>query len=187
MNVLLFALLLWPAAPNAAESPRLTRILYDVELVHGDQRLTVDVVLNLSEDQQFSISCRKNPGGLLFTYWATAEVNYVVFPKMEAAFRGLASQTFGLFPGGPEMSRDQWLLLLYRRTSGKVGGYEVIRENGWRVLSDPEADFILRWRETRRLFKTRYSSKVLEPQYSEFATFHISEMKKFWENQVLEP
>ena len=187
MNIpLLLAML---AIPGAAvdEKPRLTRILYDVELVHGERRIMVDLVLNQLNDELFSISCRKNPGGLLFTCWATSEGNYIFFPKMDIAFSGPASEEFGLFPGSPEMPREQWFLLLYRRTSGKVGNYDVVRKDGWRQLIDPEAGFTLRWRETRRLFKNRYSKRVFEPQYREVATHPLKKMKKFWETHIFEP
>jgi hypothetical protein len=140
-------------------------VIYDIEIVDGRKRLLARLALNQEEDGRFSIACRKTPGGTLFTYWATTERNVLSFPKDKIAFSGDASQPFRLFPGGPELDREQWLSLLGDAMPGELGRYTLSREAGWTVLRDPESDslFVVRWRERKRLLKDSYSEKVLTP------------------------
>ena len=130
----------------------------------------------------FSIKCRKVPGGTLFTYWATPAEDYLLFPKDDLAFVGDAGRPFELFPGGPELERDEWLKLLLEPTTGAAGPFRFLQDGSWRVLAHPDHGAMLRWREKKRIYTTRYKKKIFEPRRDPTVKKRpLHELTAYWE------
>ncbi len=167
---------------SAQQGESLLRVTYDVELIHHEERLIANLALNKLDEHHFSISCRKTPGGTIFTYWATPNLNYLFFPKADLAFEGRDDQPFGLFPGGPQLPRTDWLALLLEDNPKALGSFRLIRDGAWHVLSDPMG-FTVRWREKKRLFKKRYGVHVLVPKRKPGTrVLGLSQFTTYWEN-----
>ena len=164
--------------------PPISRVHYRIDFWIQDEHFVAALVLNHLSDQSFSISCRKAPGGGLFSFWATPKRNTIWLPKAKTAFQGKASQTFQLFPKGPQLNRQEWLELLLHGTFPKSSPtLELQKQNGWLALSDPRHNFKVRWRETRRTIKKRYKAKVLKPHFKKpVQLFALKALAKYWES-----
>ncbi len=171
-------------ADEAMDSERpLFRVIYDMELAYHDRRLTANLAVNKLDADRFSIKCRKTPGGTLFTYWATPEQDYLLFPRADMAFVGSAGRPFGLFPGGPHLTRTEWLELLLEPSPRSLGAFRFLYDGSWRVLTDPESGTTFRWREKKRIYKSQYKASILEPRRKEGVTTHpLTEFTTYWEH-----
>ena len=159
----------------------LLRVIYQIEVETGDQRFTADLALNKWMDDRFSITCRKVPGGTFFTYWAMPGEDYLLFPKDKLAFQGKDSGPFGLFPGGPVLTRDQWLALLSGPIPQKLSHFNVVEEGPWRTLAHRDKAFTIRWREKKRSHKKVFRPEVLQPRYrSGIETHPLPDFVNFW-------
>ena len=179
--ILLLTLCLWPP------SPPLLSVVYDVEIFHDNRVIHAKMVLNRKSADHFSLHCRKAPSGTLFTYWATPEQDVLFLPKADMAFTGPAGQPFQLFPGGPELSRQDWLHALEVRPPDRVGSFRFSRIGDWLMLADTEAHSHVRWREKSRKLKQEYKPKVLQPAYREDTTVKpLAALRRFWTEDDLD-
>ncbi len=183
MMLLLAFLLLTP--PDETQQDIL-RIIYDVEMIGPERHLSAKLALNKLDEQHFSISCRKNPGGTLFTCWATPQETYLLVPKKNQAFAGPETQPFHLFPGGPQLHRLRWLALLESPQPGPVGDYLLTIEGDWFVLTQAEEGLILRWKERSRTSKNRFNTRVLIPKRQSETPLDLDRLASYWDGSELE-
>ena len=158
----------------------LSRVIFDVEIIQGERRVAAKMVLNQLNDQSYSITCRKNTAGTLFTYWATAKRNTLYFPREQVAFVGNADEDYRLFPDGPALSRDQWMTLLFEHKSVDMGPFTMRIDETWRELSADRKDWRIRWRERARSTKNRYSSRVLTPTLKSGTSVKTMDQMRAW-------
>lgn len=158
----------------------ITRISYQLEMIEGNRRLVARMVLNQLDENQYSIHCRKVPSGSLFTYWATPDKNTLYFIKSSQAFVGEAALAFRLFPKGPALRREDWRMLLSEQAP-TIEGYLFAVEAGWRILRNRESGITIRWREKKRVIKTSYSARVLQPDLPQGTQVKaLAEMATYW-------
>ncbi len=162
----------------------LLRVIFDVEIQTREKQFTAGLALNKWEDDRFSISCRKMPGGAFFTYWAMPDEDYLLFPRENLAFTGQGSGAFGLFPGGPILTREQWLGLLDGALPNALGDFQVMEEGEWRVMTQSNKAFVIRWKEKTRSYKKVFRPQVLEPRKSkEVQEYALSRFVDFWNGE----
>ena len=144
--------------------PQLLRVTYDVDIFYEGDHWIVQMALNQLTPEHFSLHCRKSLGGSLFTFWATPEENLLYFPKARLVFSGRAEQRFGLFPGGPELARAEWLQLLGDTPPEGLPDFQYQKVDDWRMLFHRNRNFVIRWREKKRAYSAKYRAKVLVPE-----------------------
>lgn len=180
MNATLFCLSLLPAANPV-------RITFDVQIFYEQRNVLASMALNQSADGRMSIACRKLPGGTLFTYWGTEQRNVLWFPKGDVAFEGRVHEPFGIFPGGPEMTRENWLTVLMRGPAGDVGTFAYQKDEAWHMLADHDAQIIIRWRESKRRTLTQLPERALVPRVADDAVrYPFSQFTQYWSHHGFE-
>ena len=162
--------------------PALEYVQYDIQIFRGTKNTVLNLALNRLDDSRFSIHCRKPAAGSWFTYWATDRENVLLFPRADVAFVGPAGQRFRLFPGGPELAREQWLALLLDRPFEELDGFFFQKDDDWRMITASDRSLIVRWRERKRAFKESYKAKVLEPDLKPGTeTRSLSRFSEYWD------
>jgi len=168
-------------------NPPLLRISYDVELVIEDRLVHLKMVLNKLDDQHFSISSRKAVSGSIFTYWATAGHDVLLFPKSKQAFSGAAGKAFALFPEGPRLTRVQWLGLLEQGPPEKLGSFSYGESDGWKTIASEAEGVRIRWQERNRKTKTKYRDVVFVPHIPEYIKISpLEDMVLYWQTNAID-
>jgi len=181
MTVALF----WLASvPSEAE---LLRAVYQVEIFRKTRRAEVSLALNMLDEERFSIRCRKEFAGALFTYWATPEQDVLLFHKEDVAFIGPAGSAIRLLPGGPALGRDQWRRLLLEDPPRRLGAYRLQKTGEWGMMTHRKARITIRWREKSRALKTRYSQRTLVPSLPEDVEVRsLADFTAYWDQNELD-
>jgi hypothetical protein len=182
----MLSLLLFIAAGTApVEQPVLARIIYDIQIVDSAESRVhqAKLALHHRDDGHFSLHCRKDGAGTMFTYWATDHANVLSIPREKVVFEGKADQAFRLFPNGPSMSRQEWLDLLREGRWQEQPGWQIDVLDGWFTLYDDDLSWQIRWREREQDTVTRYSARVLEPMVDEdHAREPLNKLTTYWNN-----
>lgn len=166
------------------ELPALDRVIYDLQIIdQAEARVhQAKLALHHRADGQFSLHCRKDGVGTMFTYWATSEENVLSIPREKVVFQGQAGAPFRLFPNGPQMSRQAWLDLLREGKWSAIPGWKLDVLDGWFTLYDDNLSWQIRWREREQDQVTRYSSRVLEPMFDEnHAHEPLANLSNYWD------
>ena len=172
---------LWFLFAPLTEQQTLLRVTYDIIIVGPEDRLIASMSLNKLNDDRFIISCRKDPGGTLFTYWATSEENYLWFPKSGVAFEGAAAEQFGLFPGGPMLSRAQWISMLNEQPPQQLGDWFITHQGDWWTLTDQKQSFTVYWREKKRSVKDNWRERMFTPRRKPGADIKpLAQFSEYW-------
>ncbi len=183
---MMIGLLLWAACSPEA-NPELLRVSYEVEIFRKTRRVVVSLALNKLDGDRFSIHCRREFAGALFTYWATPDQDVLLFHKQDAAFIGDAGSAVRLLPGGPALERGQWLRLLLEKPPRRLGAYRLQKVGEWGMMTHRKERVTIRWREKSRTVKRRYSPRVLTPALRpDVERLPLSDFSAYWESNDLD-
>lgn len=176
--------LIWLGLLGYADGqPALERVIYDLQIIdRAEARVhQAKLALHHRADGQFSLHCRKDGAGTVFTYWATPQENVLSVPREKVVFAGEAGQAFRLFPNGPLMQRDQWLNLLRSGNWDELPGWKLDVLDGWYTLYDNDLNWQIRWRAREEDTVTQYSARVLEPMVDEsHAREPLASISTYW-------
>lgn len=166
------------------EQPALERVIFDLQIIdRAEARVhQAKLALHHRADGQFSLHCRKDGVGTLFTYWATVDENVLSVPREKVVFAGFAGGAFRLFPNGPALTRTQWLELLRTGDWVAVPGWNLDILDGWYTLYNDDLSWQIRWRQRDSDTVTRYSARVLTPMVDEsHARQPLANLSSYWE------